>query len=52
MTNSHGPSKIFKNKILEECKKLTIEGKVIEATHLFKVYFPKDNFVNIDKIVI
>ena len=49
MTTSHGPSKEFKEKILGECKKLTNEGKIIEANHLFSVYFPKDNFLDLDK---
>ena len=52
MTDSHGPYKSFKNKILQECKKLNTEGRFIEATHLFKTYFPEDNFINIDKIII
>lgn len=38
MTN--GASQSFKKKILEACKKLTEKGEHIEATHLFKSYFP------------
>ena len=38
MTN--GASQSFKKRILEECKKLTDEGKHIEASHLFRTYFP------------
>ena len=38
MTNGASPS--FKKRILEECKKLTNEGKHIEASHLFRTYFP------------
>ena len=38
MTNGASPS--FKKRILEECKKLTDEGKHIEASHLFRTYFP------------
>jgi len=38
MTN--GASQSFKKRILEECKKLTNEGKHIEASHLFRTYFP------------
>tara|TARA_B100000085_G_C18413089_1_gene459442 strand:+ start:290 stop:448 length:159 start_codon:yes stop_codon:yes gene_type:complete len=50
MTDSHGPSKNFLNKILLECKKLSNEGKLLEASHLFAVYFPHDDFVNLDKV--
>ena len=38
MTN--GASQSFKKKILEACKKLTEKGEHIEATHLFRSYFP------------
>ena len=38
MTN--GASQSFKKRILEECKKLTNDGKHIEANQLFKTYFP------------
>jgi len=41
MTN--GASQSFKKRILEECKKLTDEGKHIEASHLFRTYFPDFN---------
>jgi len=38
MTN--GASQSFKKKILEECKKLTTEGRHVEASQLFRTYFP------------
>ena len=41
MTN--GASQSFKKRILEECKKLTDNGQHIEASHLFRTYFPDFN---------
>jgi hypothetical protein len=35
-----GSSTEFKKKILEEVKKLTDQGKHLEASELFKIYFP------------
>tara|TARA_B100000287_G_C20370929_1_gene677668 strand:+ start:351 stop:524 length:174 start_codon:yes stop_codon:yes gene_type:complete len=44
MSSKKTHSQDFKNKILEEVKKLTNEGKHIEASALFNAYFeiPKD----------
>jgi|TARA_B100001094_G_C18177122_1_gene798539 hypothetical protein len=42
MTTSHGPSKEFKDRILEECKRLNNAGEHIEASHLFRTYFPEE----------
>jgi len=39
MTN--GASDSFKKRILEECKKLAEDGQHIEASHLFRTYFPE-----------
>lgn len=50
MTNSYGPSKSFKKAILEECKKLSDEGKIIEASYLFRTYFPEKSFCELEKI--
>ena len=50
MTDSHGHSKSFKKAILEECKKLSNEGKIIEASHLFRTYFPEKSFYELEKI--
>jgi len=38
---SNGASQSFKKRILEECKKLAEEGQHIEASHLFRTYFPE-----------
>lgn len=38
---NHSPE--FKAKILAECKKLTDEGKHVEASELFRHYFPDFN---------
>jgi len=46
----NGASQGFKIKILEECKKLTNQGKYIEANRLFKAYFPDMGNVIPDKI--
>jgi hypothetical protein len=35
-----GSSTEFKNKILEEVKKLTNQGRHKEASELFEIYFP------------
>jgi hypothetical protein len=50
MIDSHGPSKSFKKAILEECKKLSQEGQIIEASYLFRTYFPEKNFYELEKI--
>jgi len=42
MTTSHGPSKEFKEKILKECKRLSAQGEHIEASHIFRTYFPEE----------
>jgi len=39
MTN--GASDNFKKRILKECEKLTNEGHHIEASKLFRIYFPE-----------
>ncbi len=39
MPNGKTHSQDFKNKILEEVKRLTNEGKHIEASSLFNAYF-------------
>ncbi len=52
MTDSHGPSQSFKKAILEECKKLSQDGKIIEASHLFRVYFPEKSFCELDHMYI
>ena len=43
MTTSHGPSKEFKEKILGECKRLSAKGEHIEASHLYRTYFPEQD---------
>ena len=50
MIDSHGPSQSFKKAILEECKKLSQDGKIIEASHLFRVYFPEKSFYELDRM--
>lgn len=50
MTDSHGPSDSFKKQILKECKRLTNDGQLIEASHLFRAYFPEKSFCDLDRI--
>ena len=50
MTDSHGPSNNFKSKILDECKRLSNNGELIEATRLFYAYFPEKRFHDLDKM--
>lgn len=46
----NGASQSFKLKILEECKKLTNQGRYIEANRIFKIYFPDMGNAIPDKI--
>ena len=48
MINTHGPSKEFKERILEECKRLTSEGEHVEASHLYRTYFPEQGKLDYD----
>jgi|TARA_Y100001937_G_scaffold42851_1_gene60622 hypothetical protein len=48
MINTHGPSKEFKERILAECKRLTESGKHVEASYLYRTYFPEEEKLGYD----
>ena len=49
MRMTNGPSSNFKKQILKICKKMTSEGKHIEANNLFHTYFPEHGYGTPDK---